>query len=468
MKKVLSLLLLAGTTLSLCGQNFDQAQGQIQDRLEQATQEYSQLQQEINSERPELAARLDVLEQEVTRLRNEYQNAQRVTQGLDVETSQLDRQISQADQANQYLQNTLLNDFFNRLQTSLNPAELPQYFQPINKAIQATEGEDTPDSEIFKAQLKALDLAFNRAESLIGGKIYSGQAQVRGTGDVLDGQFVQAGPVSYFASSDGTTVGLTRAEVDNRAEIFPLPQFQQQISSVINNGEGTLPVDTTGGEAVENVVQSLSLMEEFEAGGMTMFAILGFFIAAIIVAIIKLIQLMSVKSAKSSDLETILDNLRNGNRDAALSHAKGVGGPVGRMLTAAVENADQDKEVIDEVLYEQIIATQPKLESFLSFIAVTAAVAPLLGLLGTVTGMIKTFKLITIVGTGDAKSLSSGISEALITTKWGLIVAIPTLVIHALLSRKAKGVIGSMEQTAVGFVNGIVEMRTEHSSDRTA
>ena len=171
-----------------------------------------------------------------------------------------------------------------------------------------------------------------------------------------------------------------------------------------------------------------------------------------------------VKPAKSKDIEVILGHLRDDNDDAALAHAKSVGGPVGEMLCAAVQNAGQDREVIEEVLYETIIKTQPKLERFLAFIAVVAATAPLLGLLGTVTGMIKTFKLITIVGTGDARNLSSGISEALITTKWGLIVAIPTLIMHALLNRKAKGVVGSMEQAAVGFINGIVEMRESGSS----
>ncbi|MDP0501622.1 MAG: MotA/TolQ/ExbB proton channel family protein [Verrucomicrobiota bacterium JB022] len=464
MKKALSLLLLAGTTLSLSAQNFDQAQGQISDRLEQATQEFAALQQEINAEKPDLAARLDILEQEVANLRSEFQNSQRVTQTLDVETSQLDRTISQSQQANQYLQNTLFNDYFNRLQTSLNPAEIPVYFSTLNGAIEAAQAEsDLSDSEIFNRQLQVLDTAVNRSWELIGGKTFEGKAQVRGSGTILDGSFVQAGPVSYFVSADGSTVGLTRQEIDNRAEVFPLPQFQQSIAAAVQ-GEGTLPIDTTGGEAVENVVQSLSLVQEFEAGGFAMWPILGFFIAAMIVAVFKLIELMSVRKAKASDLEKILGHLRNGDQSAALAHAKSVGGPAGRMLTVAVENADQDKEVIDEVLYEQIIATQPKLERFLAFIAVTAAVAPLLGLLGTVTGMIKTFKLITIVGTGDAKSLSSGISEALITTKWGLIVAIPTLVIHAMLSRKAKGVIGSLEQTAVGFVNGIVEMRVEEAN----
>ena len=89
------------------------------------------------------------------------------------------------------------------------------------------------------------------------------------------------------------------------------------------------------------------------------------------------------------------------------------------------------------------------------FIAVVAATAPLMGLLGTVTGMIKTFKLITVFGTGDARSLSSGISEALVTTEFGLCVAIPALIIHALLLRRTKGVLASMEQTAVAFKNGL-------------
>ncbi|MCB1120239.1 MAG: MotA/TolQ/ExbB proton channel family protein, partial [Verrucomicrobiae bacterium] len=133
----------------------------------------------------------------------------------------------------------------------------------------------------------------------------------------------------------------------------------------------------------------------------------------------------------------------------------GIKGPVGVMLVSALEHIDADEDLIEEILYERMLSTQPKLERYLPFISVTAATAPLLGLLGTVTGMINTFKLITIFGTGDATRLSSGISEALITTEYGLIIAIPTLIAHALLSRMSKAVLGSMERTAVGFVNGL-------------
>ena len=88
-------------------------------------------------------------------------------------------------------------------------------------------------------------------------------------------------------------------------------------------------------------------------------------------------------------------------------------------------------------------------------IAIASATAPLLGLLGTVTGMIHTFKLINLFGTGNAKTLASGISEALVTTEFGLIVAIPALIMHALLSRKIQGIKSTMEMTSLAFVNGV-------------
>jgi biopolymer transport protein ExbB len=122
---------------------------------------------------------------------------------------------------------------------------------------------------------------------------------------------------------------------------------------------------------------------------------------------------------------------------------------------AAVEHADESIELVEEVMYESMLSTQPRLERFLNVIAVTAATAPLLGLLGTVTGIIKTFKLMKVFGAGDPKPLISGISEALITTELGLVLAIPALVIHALLSRRVAAVLSRMEKLSVAFLNGL-------------
>jgi biopolymer transport protein ExbB len=117
------------------------------------------------------------------------------------------------------------------------------------------------------------------------------------------------------------------------------------------------------------------------------------------------------------------------------------------------------------MLFERILRVRPRLERFLPFLAITAAAAPLLGLLGTVIGMIKTFQLITIFGTGDAKSLSSGISEALVTTALGLCVAIPTLILHGALSRMARHKVGLLEQISVAFVNGVSSLRSDRRVD---
>jgi biopolymer transport protein ExbB len=102
-----------------------------------------------------------------------------------------------------------------------------------------------------------------------------------------------------------------------------------------------------------------------------------------------------------------------------------------------------------------VLTTRLRLNGWLPFLAICATSAPLLGLLGTVTGIMQTFMLMTVYGTGDPKTLSSGISEALITTEYGLIVAIPSLMLHAFLSRKARGILDEMEKVAVSFLNQV-------------
>jgi len=131
--------------------------------------------------------------------------------------------------------------------------------------------------------------------------------------------------------------------------------------------------------------------------------------------------------------------------------------PTARMLQVGVEHIGEPTELVEEVMYEQMLDTRLRLERLLPFVAVSAAAAPLLGLLGTVTGIINTFNLITVYGSGDVKTLSSGISEALITTEYGLIVAIPSLLIHGFLSRRARGIASDMEQAAVAFMNALAK-----------
>ncbi len=171
------------------------------------------------------------------------------------------------------------------------------------------------------------------------------------------------------------------------------------------------------------------------------------------------------ESAQDAFLDEINEPMCKGDFDEVVEKCEGDVRAIPQLVTLAMLNRKvgfaKVRQLIEDRFQTDVLAD---LEHRLTWVHTMIKSAPMVGLFGTVTGMIKTFKLITIVGTGDARNLSSGISEALITTKWGLIVAIPTLIMHALLNRKAKGVVGSMEQAAVGFINGIVEMRESGSS----
>jgi biopolymer transport protein ExbB len=123
------------------------------------------------------------------------------------------------------------------------------------------------------------------------------------------------------------------------------------------------------------------------------------------------------------------------------------------VLLAALDQPGLAKDELEERLYERMLTQVPSLERFLAVLAVCASAAPLLGLLGTVTGMIHTFRLISVFGTGSAPVLSAGIAEALITTEYGLYVAIPALLMHAYLSRRVRRLVAVAQELAVEYLN---------------
>ena len=133
--------------------------------------------------------------------------------------------------------------------------------------------------------------------------------------------------------------------------------------------------------------------------------------------------------------------------------------PLGRVLAVAQANPGLDPESLELKLHEAVLKERPAIESGLSLLKIIAMVAPLLGLLGTVTGMIITFQMITLFGAGDPKAMAGGISQALITTVLGLVVAIPTVLMHTLVNGKAQRVLHILEEQSAGIVAGSVEGR---------
>ena len=149
----------------------------------------------------------------------------------------------------------------------------------------------------------------------------------------------------------------------------------------------------------------------------------------------------------------VVNKVESGESEKAYAAIENFKGSTARVIRATLRNINKEREHIEDIVMENILNESSNIDRFGNFVLVLAAVAPLLGLLGTVTGMIATFDIITEHGTGDPKLLSGGISEALVTTMFGLVVAIPLLLLGNLLSGWAQNIKDSMEQSALHIVN---------------
>ncbi|MCA9671724.1 MAG: MotA/TolQ/ExbB proton channel family protein, partial [Myxococcales bacterium] len=204
--------------------------------------------------------------------------------------------------------------------------------------------------------------------------------------------------------------------------------------------------------------QKKSAVEMINAGGLIGWVIVVLGLAALLM-ILGRVLILGVAAARGRGLADAFESLvRIGRLDEARSAARRAGGSIGRVLRATLDGIELPREQLEDRVSEAMLAEQPRLSRFGAAITVFAAVAPLLGLLGTVTGMISTFDIITEHGTGDPKLLSSGISEALITTELGLIVAIPALLVGTLLGGWSTSIETGIERAALRLVNARCEL----------
>ena len=190
-----------------------------------------------------------------------------------------------------------------------------------------------------------------------------------------------------------------------------------------------------------------------DSGGIIGWVIMGLGAFGLLLALFRIVFLMGSNSATGPLAQATIVKLKEGGQEGALAFLKEKKGATARVLKATVRNLDAEREHVEDVVMESIMHESSRLDRFGSAIMVIAAVAPLLGLLGTVTGMIATFDIITEFGTGDPKLLSGGISIALVTTELGLIVAIPMLLVGNMLSAWAEKIKDAMEHSALHVIN---------------
>jgi len=200
---------------------------------------------------------------------------------------------------------------------------------------------------------------------------------------------------------------------------------------------GIDPTGPTGGSFLAAIIDTPTLTERWHQGGYVGYAITAVGIFALLLAVYRMVALAGIGGKVNAQLKSNKANENN---------------PLGRVLKIHEDNPNMDTETLELKLSEGVLKETPKLESGLSILKIIAAVAPLMGLLGTVTGMILTFQAITIFGAGDPKAMAGGISSALITTVLGLLVAIPTVLLHTIVNGRAQRIIHILDEQTTGMV----------------
>jgi len=232
----------------------------------------------------------------------------------------------------------------------------------------------------------------------------------------------------------------------------------KQIQAYMSGKTEAVPIDISRGAALRQLTHRLSLWEQIPKGGPIVWPILGIAALAALIISERFLYLVrkNINAGRFAYKVCCHAARQEWDAGARLCERK-KNKPLPRVLLAGLSGRRLSREDLENVLQEAILSEIPRLERFLSTLGMLAAIAPLLGLLGTVTGMINTFHVITYFGTGDPRMMSGGISEALVTTMLGLAVAIPIMLSHTLLSRKVETMIARMEEKSVSLVNTLFQ-----------
>ncbi len=463
---VLALTLAAGAASA--EQPFSKAQADADRRLEASLKELARVRSQITKEKVPLSRTVSSLEDEVLALRRERARLLKVRDSRTIDLTSLRRQVDSLADQDEFVDNRL-DEFVRDFEARLDISELPQ-FEKLTSAARLADNNANLDAGARRgAKIEVVGAGLDRLRSQLGGRVFDGEA-LSPEGILTSGRFVALGPTVFYVSDDGAIGGLVENQL-NAADpvVVALPGgLREGIAAIAADGRGTLPFDATLGKALKIEKARKSLMQYINEGGVVGYVIVALGLTALALTAFKAYEIQGFHVADASQVDDVLEALSRGDQAGAARSASEIEGVAGEMLSTGVEHAEERRSVLEELLFEKILKVRPLLERFLPFLAITAAAAPLLGLLGTVLGMIKTFQLITIFGTGDAKSLSSGISEALVTTALGLIVAIPTLILHGALSRMAKRKLGLLEETSTAFVNGVASVRSGLGAPRPA
>ena len=273
-------------------------------------------------------------------------------------------------------------------------------------------------------------------------------------GELVEGDIVKVGNVAAYGISKKATGALAPAG-GGRYKLWNATGSSDDAKALFA-GEMLKELDIFVYENLDkdvDYIKEKTIEDTLEGGGTIGYLILALGVFGLLILVYRFFNLMLAGSNVDEITKVVTKKLETGSVKDALESVNKYNGSTARVIKSTLRNLGKDREHIEDIVMENILNESSQIDRFGSFVLVIAAVAPLMGLLGTVTGMIETFDVITEFGTGDPKLLSGGISAALVTTMFGLIVAIPLLLLGNLLSGWAQGIKDSMEQSALKIVN---------------
>ena len=448
------LAILIVSVLILIAQYASGAQPAMDEKLEASLKELSNIRKAISKEKLPMVKGLNSLEDEVMTVRLEHQKVMRQLDSRNLDLNNLRSEIKTRKGEKSYISN-LLGEYIRNFETRLHIAELDMYGDVIEAATLAPDNTNLSDEEIFVKQTELVEASIIRLKNAVGGSSFSGVAAGE-DGLVKQGLFAVIGPVALFSSEDASLSGIAEQRLGSlEPTVMPFadPANAAMVAQTVKNHGGDFPFDASMGNARKIAETKETFGEHVAKGGKVGYVIVGMFVLCVLVSVYKWIQLTLVPQVSEKAAMPALKAVLVNDHEKAAAEISRLKGPAAAMLGAGIEHIDEPKDLVEEVMYEEMLTTRMRVNRFTPILAVCASTAPLMGLLGTVTGIINTFKMITVFGSGDVKTLSGGISEALVTTEMGLVVAISALVMYAFLSRKAKGITDQMEQIGILFIN---------------
>ncbi|QNN20724.1 DUF3450 family protein [Planctomycetales bacterium ZRK34] len=330
-------------------------------------------------------------------------------------------------------------------------------------------------ADAIKVITEQLDLAHDRATRIAVRKV----AVFTADGIQRPVRLLSIGHVRFaYITDEGDRVGLALASPTDASgyrwtESIPAAaaeQVRHAVEAVEAGQTDTLlmPMDPTGRLAPDTLNQHVTLQQRFVAGGPVMIPIAIVAALALLLILERVMVLYGLNRGSGMLARRVANECHAMQYDQASTRCQRSGGAVGRVLGACLLRRDRGQRAMEDSIQEQLLQELPRLGRFMGGIAILAAVAPLLGLLGTVTGIIQTFGVIRAFGNANPSLMAGGISEALITTAAGLIIAIPILIAHSLLRGRADRIIADAERHAASLLTLLAHDQPQDNSAAAA